>query len=746
MPTSYTIRRDFRFHVFDSEKVVFYSDSASFLLSNKIFIQIALSLDTASKSIKDLSNQLAAKFDERLIAQAIHLMLEKGILAEHYGSTFSQEAQAFWCQNGLDARQLESLLKNKRISVKAFCKNSDQLETKFTDVFEQLGFTIAEVGEYLIFIVDHYLNLDLDHYVKNCLKDGHPWLPLKIVGSKIWLGPIFDCTGNQCWDCLRQSLKINRRVEVDLFGSDSTKLSLPSKAYLSCNEDLAFSLFGIQLARWLIDGKSSPISNQLITVDPFNLKIEHHQCGIIFCENCNADHVRIQDKHSYKFTSKPIVFSDENGPRGAHPEKTYEVLNKVVSPITGIVPTYTLFQVNGDYVASSVRNLPIFDIDITEVNKSLRVPDVVVGKGKTKLQAKIGCFAEAVERYNSTFFGHQYILSKYEDLPHKGIRPGELLLFSEAQYENRIQTNRSFGSFNQVSKKFDDSEIRWTSVQSLKDGDAIFVPSSYCYLNYPYKNEIELCPGDTNGCASGNSIEEAIVYAILELIERDAVAIWWYNKIQFPGIKIESLADSCLLDLIEVHRREGRIFQMIDITTDINVPVFVVVSSDQNGDRIHFGTACHFNPVIAMTRAVRELNQMMTHTTLDQAFSSDNVHPGQKEFAKWVTSENLKDHPHLNPQTLKDFAPGEYKNINSYDFLDCIHELNEILSQKNLSAYWLNLSQANIDFFTVKVIIPGLRHFWNRLGAGRLYDVPVELGMISTPTLEAQMNKIPYFL
>lgn len=746
MSASFTIKQDFRFNIFDSGKVVFYSDSTSFLLSNEIFVQIALSLDDDPKSIKDLTNQLAPNFSEKLIVQALSLMLEKGLLAEHYNSTFSQETQAFWYENGLNVKLLESVLKNKLIDVKAFCNNAHQVETKFTDRFEQLGFRVSEDGECSIFIVDHYLNPDLDAYVKKKLKSEHGWIPLKIVGCKIWLGPVFKHSGNYCWDCLKHSLKINRRVEVDLFGIESTNLSLPSRGYLSSNDDLAFSVCAVQLARWLVDGKTCPLSNQLVSIDPFNLTIENHQCGIVVCKKCSAAQIKKQDEQPYKFTKRPIVFIDENGPRSAHPENTIEVLDKVVSPITGIVPSYTLFQVNGDYVASSIRNLPICDNDLNDKNKSLRVPDVAVGKGKTKQQAKIGCFAESVERYNSTFFRHHHILAKYQELPHNGLRPEELLLFSETQYENRSQINKSFGSFNRISKKYDDSEIRWTQMLSLNGGDSVFVPSSYCFLNYPYQNEIELCPGDTNGCASGNTIEEAVVYAILELIERDAVAIWWYNKIQFPGIDIKSLSDPSLNDLIKVHVREDRTFHLIDITSDLKIPVFVAVSSDRNGDHIHFGTASHFNPVIAMTRAVRELNQIMTHTTLDSSFSSKNIHPGQREFAKWVTNENLRDHLHLNPRTKKDFSSVKYKIINSCDFLDYIHELNEILSQKSLSAYWLNLSQANIEFFTVKVMIPGLRHFWNRLGPGRLYDVPVELGMISTPNSEKQMNKTPYFL
>jgi ribosomal protein S12 methylthiotransferase accessory factor len=46
----------------------------------------------------------------------------------------------------------------------------------------------------------------------------------------------------------------------------------------------------------------------------------------------------------------------------------------------------------------------------------------------------------------------------------------------------------------------------------------------------------------------------------------------------------------------------------------------------------------------------------------------------------------------------------------------------------------------------VKVVVPGLRHFWARFGAGRLYDVPVQLGWRKSPLAETELNPIPMFL
>jgi ribosomal protein S12 methylthiotransferase accessory factor len=46
----------------------------------------------------------------------------------------------------------------------------------------------------------------------------------------------------------------------------------------------------------------------------------------------------------------------------------------------------------------------------------------------------------------------------------------------------------------------------------------------------------------------------------------------------------------------------------------------------------------------------------------------------------------------------------------------------------------------------VKVVVPGLRHFWARLGPGRLYDVPVALRLRERANAEHELNPTPLFV
>jgi ribosomal protein S12 methylthiotransferase accessory factor len=58
----------------------------------------------------------------------------------------------------------------------------------------------------------------------------------------------------------------------------------------------------------------------------------------------------------------------------------------------------------------------------------------------------------------------------------------------------------------------------------------------------------------------------------------------------------------------------------------------------------------------------------------------------------------------------------------------------------------VDMTRPDIGLPVVKVIVPGLRHFWSRLAQGRLYDVPVRLGRLQLPTEFDDLNPIPMFM
>jgi ribosomal protein S12 methylthiotransferase accessory factor len=58
----------------------------------------------------------------------------------------------------------------------------------------------------------------------------------------------------------------------------------------------------------------------------------------------------------------------------------------------------------------------------------------------------------------------------------------------------------------------------------------------------------------------------------------------------------------------------------------------------------------------------------------------------------------------------------------------------------------LNQTRPEIGLNVVRVLVPGLRHFYPHFAPGRLFQIPVSLGWLKEAKSEDEMNPIPFFL
>jgi ribosomal protein S12 methylthiotransferase accessory factor len=156
-----------------------------------------------------------------------------------------------------------------------------------------------------------------------------------------------------------------------------------------------------------------------------------------------------------------------------------------------------------------------------------------------------------------------------------------------------------------------DAEIEWSPVWSLRDGRFKHLPTSLLYFAYRGSAGFQ---ADSNGCAAGNTVEEAIVQGFLELVERDAYALWWYNRVPRPEVDLAKFDDSYVHDLRNQLGETGRRLWVLDITSDLGIPSYVAVAHwiKDGAEYVDFGSGSHFDARIAMLRTLTELNQFMS--------------------------------------------------------------------------------------------------------------------------------------
>jgi ribosomal protein S12 methylthiotransferase accessory factor len=277
---------------------------------------------------------------------------------------------------------------------------------------------------------------------------------------------------------------------------------------------------------------------------------------------------------------------------------------------------------------------------------------------------------------------------------------------------------------------------------------ARYVPTAYCYYGFRDPG-VFFTRCDSNGNASGNTLEEAILYGFLELVERDSVALWWYNRVQRPQVDPGGMGLYYWDEMKRYYARElGRELHALDLTSDLGIPTFAVVSRrpQRAVEDIIVGFAAHLDPSVALLRALEEANQYLPSVREEAEDGSTIYRLYSQETLAWWKSATFENQPFLVPargfpRYLKDVPSLSSDNVRT-DVETCL----AVASRAGLEVLVLDQTRPDIALPVVKVMVPGLRHFWRRLAPGRLYDVPVKLGWLPSPLREEEMNPISCFV
>jgi oxazoline/thiazoline synthase len=662
-------------------------------------------------------------------------------------SSLPKNLQAFLFKIGVSPEVAEEKLKMQKVTVSSY---SDCPASELEEILYGLGVQTAQEGAFHILIVDDYLDTRIQEFGLLAQRSNKPWMLVKPQGRSLWMGPIFrpDQPALASYESLALRLKENRSAEIDALGTASDHFNLPSLMALPQAKAIGLNIVAMETLKWIVSCSSGLISN-ILTFDCTDLNIQFHYIDIHpTIKNSLLPQTSSSDDASHPpikllLNSSKKTFFDDDGARTRSPEETWKYIEHLASPITGLMSKIIYKQQNNYHIYYGPRSLP----HSTSPVGHIRSPEIVVGKSTNILKAKVGCIAEAIERYFCTDHQlHPQYVFAYQEIANDSIHPQVLLNFSPSQYAQRETTNAKSGPYQWVHRPFDETKkIHWLRLSSLNSSKESYIPSAYCYMNNNDRQEHLMCSGDSNGCACGNSLEEALFYGISEVIERDAVAIWWYNRLIRPTVDLDSFSNSAIKNIGSRIKAQGRCLRVIDITTDLGIPAFVAVSWKNDGSRIVFGTSAHLDPQIGIVRALGELHQMLTRADVSENIDISGIIPAEREVVSWLIHEKLEQHPFLMQENGKKRSL-DYPVNDNEDFLDDLQIYFQKLQTRSLDVYAVNLTPVNSPMVVVKVIIPTMRHFWARYGKGRLYQVPVLQGDRLNPLKESELNPMPYFL
>jgi len=740
------------FHVerVDDEGTFLLSEHGHYVLFGDTNALVASAID-GRRTADEIVDSLAGSATMQELYLSLATLERDGYVVESDPDAELGEA-AFWAGLGVGSRSARERSEEATIELRS---TSGSGHDDARRALERAGLRVAEPGSgdvaATLVLTDDYLRSDLEAINDEHLRAGRPWMLCRPQGAYAWLGPMFVPGRTACWQCLAERVRGNREVESLIERHGRSGPFPVALASMPATVAATLELAALHLRTFLATGGASELADQVVVSNWGTLDLRKHR--VIRRPQCaacgdptlalNSDDVALP---------RPTGRSQlaDGGLRAIAAQETYRRYEHLIGPVTGIVRDVVAADAGAPllHVYTAGHNFALKNDSLYYLRDGLRTNSG--GKGRSAEQARASALCEAIERYSGIFRGDERRMrARLADLDGLAVHPNDCMLFSDAQYRDREAWMARQSRFHSVPLPFsEEAEVEWTPVRSLLTGGTRYVPTGYAYYGYPADEDAFWYWADSNGNAAGNTLEEAELQGFLELAERDATGVWWYNRVRRPAVDVAGLGDSYVDELVAFYASHGRELWVLDVTNDLGIPAFVACSRrvDHPVEDIVLGFGAHLDARAGVLRAITELNQFLPAVLGRRPDGSTAYALEDPETLSWWRTATLANQPYLRPLDGPARRVGDYPQLSSGDAGQDVATCVRIAAALGHETLVLNQTRPDVGLPVVKVLVPGLRHFWARLAPGRLYDVPVRMGWLASPLAESQLNPIPMFV
>jgi ribosomal protein S12 methylthiotransferase accessory factor len=742
----------YRVEVLPPEGVYMLSERGQRVLKGRVNCLVAPLVD-GKHTVDQIVDELDGQASPAEVYYVLALLERRGYLVDAE-DTLPPGVAALWAAVGVTPDTVTERLSATPIGVTVVGELDSGLKLALEAALVASGACLDQPVGFDVVLTDDYIGHGLFEVNDRALESGRPWLLAKPLGTIAWIGPAFWPGRTACWACLAQRLYANREVENYLEGRLGQQVHPPlSVANLAATEQVGVGLTAVEALRSVVRGGPAEGGLTMLTVDVLDGTSQRHT--VIRrpqCPRCGDGSYRPgRPGIAVSIGSSPKATRRDGGHRAEVAERTIERYRHHVSPVSGavtaLIPVATGVDDLHVYVAG--HNFATRRTDLSSLRRGLRSKSA--GKGMGDAQARASGLCEALERYSGLFQGYEVQRSaSFSELGEAAIHPNRCMNFSAKQYEDREEWNRRGSQFQIVPVRFDpDATLDWSTVWSLTHDRFSYLPTGYLYYGYPLPGEQFFFWPDSNGNAAGTTLEEAILQGFMELVERDSVCIWWYNRLARPGVDLDTFDEPYFATLQEAYARLHRELWVIDITSDLGIPSFAAVTRrvDLPVEDSMMAFGAHFDPAVAIGRALCELNQFLPAVLPRGSDGSGEYAFDDPDAIRWWKTARVAEHTYLLPSSAEPARSSrDYVDRSSEDLGEDVRRCQELVESKGMEMLVLDQTRPDLGLPVAKVIVPGMRHFWARFGPGRLYDVPVEQGWLDVPTAEEDLNPVAMFV
>jgi len=371
---------------------------------------------------------------------------------------------------------------------------------------------------------------------------------------------------------------------------------------------------------------------------------------------------------------------------------------RFVPPEQTLAKVQPLLPVFGITRLANVTGLDTIGIPVVMCNRpNSRALAVSQGKGVTLAAAKASAVMESIESWHAERVNLPLRHGCFEDLCYglPMVDPDKLPRLARSSWTPYTQ-------------------MLWVEGRSVMHDRGVWVPYEMVHTNYtlPLPTGHGCFQASSNGLASGNTMLEAVIHGLCEVIERDAITLWHLKGSEAQEetrLDLETVADPVCRDLIARFHRAGVEVGVWDVTSDVGVPTFLCRIVQSTGDhaatiRPAFGSGCSLVKEIALSRALTEAAQ--SRLTFIAGARDDKPREEYEQFLRTDEQRRWLDMIRLGTP-VRDF-----NTIPGWSGLDLRQDLAALLDR--LAAVGIedvitvDLSRPEFGIPVVRVIVPGL--------------------------------------
>ncbi|MCZ7589504.1 MAG: YcaO-like family protein [Gaiella sp.] len=429
-------------------------------------------------------------------------------------------------------------------------------------------------------------------------------------------------------------------------------------------------------------------------------------------------------------------------------ERALERMETAVSPLVGIV-TQTISTTHTTDEAS----LPNCAGELASARRTLGVDTVAFGSGAhpRPARARAAAIGEALERYSALFVPRERLrLTSARTLGDAAVRPSRFALFHPTQL---AEPSFPFVAFTE------DVRTTFVAATALADGAAAYLPAELCYLAQPGTALRPIAYSTSSGLACAATFTEAVLAALFELVERDAVMLAWKCGLSLP------LLDWAGDEVLETHDRRyfgstGLPFSVLDGSGFLDVPVAIAIVHGPHDSRASLAVGAGAASTIgeAWLKALSEafgVYRWLRQQTIGRAdagrSSEEEIETFDEHMLFYARPERaalaafLDASRERRPTAAIAPVAGETPR-------EQIEALVARLARHGVSAYAADVTSpdvASLGVSVARVVAPELcaldvSHRARFLGGRRLYLAAYEAGLVPAPLELPDLNPLPH--